>query len=41
MTIEPPGEDAQPLTPIQALRSGLAWIRGTDDASTELTPDVS
>ncbi|KAF8789876.1 Transmembrane protein 245 like protein [Argiope bruennichi] len=35
-------EDPCALTPMQAIRSGLAWIRGTEDTCSEfLDPDVS
>ncbi|CAL1288949.1 unnamed protein product [Larinioides sclopetarius] len=35
-------EDPCTLTPMQAIRSGLAWIRGTEDTCSELLdPDVS
>ncbi|KAG8180782.1 hypothetical protein JTE90_023749 [Oedothorax gibbosus] len=30
-----------PLTPMQALRSGLAWMRGTDEGAPEIIPDIS
>ncbi|XP_054712364.1 transmembrane protein 245-like isoform X2 [Uloborus diversus] len=33
--------EASPLTSIQAIRSGLAWICGTEDAGSEITPDIS
>lgn len=34
-------EDPCALTPMQAIRSGLAWIRGADDTCPEMEPDVS
>ncbi|GIY36834.1 hypothetical protein CDAR_416361 [Caerostris darwini] len=37
----PVEEDPCSLTPMQAIRSGLAWIRGTEDSCSELEADVS
>ncbi|GFR24667.1 transmembrane protein 245 [Trichonephila clavata] len=37
----PVEEDPCALTPMQAIRSGLAWIRGADDTCPEIEPDVS
>lgn len=41
MSVDQPDDDSYPLTPIQAIRSGLAWFRGSDEVCSELTPDVS